>query len=473
MLRYLAKRLVYAILVLIAVSLLTFFMSAVAPGDRVDAHVSLDSGQIAYRQKSFTQRSIEYARIAERLGIHFPLFYFSIQPLCFPDTLHRIVRKDERQVLKQMLFHNGNWEIIRNYRQQIIDLLIDLESTSVKNTDGWMEQVKNDLEFLLTASDTGRINYLINSISEAVPVEQIEIRSRGHRIADTYDEIANTQASFWHYIPTIAFHGTQNQYHEWVKRTLRGDLGRSLIDGRPVKTKIREALRWTLNINIAAILLAFGISIPLGVMTARRAGQRTDNVISSVLFALYAIPSFWLAMLCIVFLTTAQYGSWLDLFPTGGVGRVTATMSTWERFSIRVSHLALPVICATAGSLAYLTRQMRGSMLRELRQDYIRMVRAKGISERLVHWRHAFRNALFPMITMIGSAFPAAISGSVILEVIFSIPGMGRLLYMSILAKDWPVVYAMVLLAACLTIIGYFIADILYRRADPRVELKS
>jgi peptide/nickel transport system permease protein len=185
------------------------------------------------------------------------------------------------------------------------------------------------------------------------------------------------------------------------------------------------------------------------------------------------MPSFWLAMLCIVFLTTAEYGSWLDLFPTSGVGMITDDMSWWSRTAVRSDHLTVPVICILVGSLAYLTRQMRGSMLRELRQDYIKLARAKGLSERRVLWHHAFRNALFPMITMIGSAFPAAVSGSIILEVIFSIPGMGRLLYQSILSKVWPVVYAMVLLAATLTVIGYLIADLLYKRADPRIVLQT
>lgn len=330
----------------------------------------------------------------------------------------------------------------------------------------------NDVEFLLTTSDTGRINYLLTEVVNAPPAHASSTTPFVEDLTKAYTRLRGTTLNIWSLMPAITVHGSQNQYHRWISKTITGDLGISLIDGRPVSDKIREALRWTLNINVIAILLAFGIAIPLGVATARRAGQLTDRAISTVLFSLYAIPSFWLAMLCIVFLSTSEYGSWLDWFPTSGVGIVNDQMSILERISIRVSHLILPVFCVTAGSIAYLTRQMRGSMLRELRQDYIRMARAKGLHEDVIHWRHAFRNALFPMITMVGSAFPAAISGSVILEVIFSIPGMGRLLYMSILSRDWPVVYAMVLLAAALTVVGYLVADLLYRWADPRVELE-
>ncbi len=471
MLRYLAKRLVYAILVLLAVSMITFFMSTIAPGDLVNAHLSLEGGQTAYKQHTFSVRSAAYMRSAERLGTHLPLFYFTVHPIYFPDTLHRIVRKEERQVIKQLLLRNGNWQQVEAYRKNVHGLLLQLQSPQYEAMALWPAQASNDAEFLLTTSDTGRISYLMNSISHTIPTDKTDLQAIVQKLTSSYERIQNTKTNVWKLIPTIAWHGKENRYHQWIKKTIGGDLGLSLIDGRPVKTKIHEALRWTLNINVVAIILAFGIAIPLGVATARRAGRWSDRVISSVLFAFYAIPSFWLAMLCIVFLTTSEYGSWLDLFPTSGVGMVTDGMSFWERLNIRISHLLLPVFCVTVGSLAYLTRQMRGSMLRELRQDYIRMARAKGLSERVIHWRHAFRNALFPMITMVGSAFPAAISGTVILEVIFSIPGMGRLLYMSILSQDWPVVYAMVLLASCLTIGGYLITDLLYRWADPRVSL--
>ncbi len=250
-------------------------------------------------------------------------------------------------------------------------------------------------------------------------------------------------------------------------------MGRSQIDGRPVSARIGEAIGWTLRLNGIAILLAFTISLVLGVLMARYVDSRADRIVSSLLFVLFAIPSFWLAMLCVVFLTTPEYGAWTNLFPTGGVGTIPAGASFWEYLWIRSSHMTLPVFCLMSGTLAYLTRQMRGGMLRELRQDYIKLARAKGITEGRVHWYHALRNALFPMITLVGAAIPAAISGSVIIEVIFSIPGMGRLLFYSILASDWPVVYAMVLLAAMLTIIGYFISDILYYKADPRVKLSD
>jgi peptide/nickel transport system permease protein len=473
MLRYLAKRILYATAVLLAVSLLTFFMSTLAPGDLVDAHVALDSGGGAFQYKPYDVRAVEYNRAAQRLGQQLPVFYVSVQPRALPDTLHRIIHKAQRRMARDLTLRHGNWPIVQTYRQNILAGIALFGSFRNEQHADWATTLANEAEFLLISVDTGRIQYLLRTLGDGVPQDAPEVQSSVARIQDSYRSMQMSSVAISGLWPAIRFHGIQNQYHKWITGIFKGDFGRSLIDGRPVGTKIQEAIRWTLRINIIAILLAFGIAIPLGVVTAQHAGRLSDKVISSVLFAFYAMPSFWLAMLCIVFLTTAEYGSWLDLFPTGGVGMVTDDMSWWSRTAVRIDHLTLPVICILVGSLAYLTRQMRGSMLRELRQDYIKLARAKGLSERRVLWRHAFRNALFPMITMIGSAFPAAVSGSIILEVIFSIPGMGRLLYQSILSKDWPVVYAMVLLAATLTVIGYLIADLLYKRADPRIVLQT
>jgi len=320
MLRYLAKRLIYAVLVVFAVSLLAFFMSTIAPGDLVDAHLTLDGAQIAYKQKSFSERTAEYTRSAERLGMLVPQFYFSVQPICFPDTLYRVVRKEERQILKQLLFRHGDWPLIELYRKQTLGFIRHLEPLRDDLSKPWAAQVSSEIEFLLTTADTGRIHYLLQSISNLVPADAFIISDQAQHLITTYSAIQNKRTGFWKLMPSFTWHGRRSQYHQWITKTLSGDLGRSLIDGRPVKTKITEALRWTLNVNIIAILLAFGIAIPLGVATARHAGDWTDKFISSILFALYAMPSFWLAMLCIVFLTTSEYGTWLDLFPTGGVG---------------------------------------------------------------------------------------------------------------------------------------------------------
>ena len=263
------------------------------------------------------------------------------------------------------------------------------------------------------------------------------------------------------------------------KGFLRGDFGISYIDKKEVSTKMGDALYWTLIMNFFAILISYLISIPLGVRSAMwklQGKKMVDNINTAVLFILYSLPSFWIGTILLIFLTTAEYGEWLDWFPTSGAQDLNLAddpnVSDWVKFLDILHHLTLPVFCITYGSLAYLSRQMRGSMLGVIRQDYIRTARAKGLSERKVVWKHAFRNSLFPIITLFSSVFPRALAGAIAIELIYAIPGMGLLVLMSITSRDWPVVFTIVMFVAILTMIGNLVADILYAIVDPRVSFK-
>lgn len=263
------------------------------------------------------------------------------------------------------------------------------------------------------------------------------------------------------------------------KGFLRGDFGTSYIDGKEVSMKMKDALYWTLVMNFFAILISYLISIPLGVKSALwklKGNKIIDNINTAFLFILYSLPNFWIGTILLVFFTTAEYSEVLDLFPTSGAQNLDLiddpNTTLWMRFIDVAHHLTLPIFCITYGSFAYLSRQMRGSMLGVIRQDYIRTARAKGLSETKVVWKHAFRNSLFPIITLFSSIFPRALSGSIAIELIYAIPGMGQLVLMSITSRDWPVVFTIVMFAAILTMIGNLIADILYAIVDPRVSFK-
>lgn len=264
------------------------------------------------------------------------------------------------------------------------------------------------------------------------------------------------------------------------KGFLRGDFGMSYTDRKSVASKISGALYWTLIMNFFAVLIAYSISIPLGVRSATwkiKGRKRIDAANTGILFILYSLPSFWIGTLLLVFLTTGEYSPLLDWFPTSGAQDLELASdpnTTWiAKVLDAAHHLVLPIFCITYGSLAYLSRQMRGSMLGVLRQDYIRTARAKGLNEKVVIWKHAFRNALFPIITMFSSVFPRALSGSIAIELIYAIPGMGLLVLSSITARDWPIVFTVVMFGALLTMIGNLIADILYAIADPRLSYKA
>lgn len=257
------------------------------------------------------------------------------------------------------------------------------------------------------------------------------------------------------------------QYVTWVTRMARLDFGRSFApDNRPVTDKIRERIPVTLSLNIIALILEFGLAIPIGILAAVHRDTLLDKGITIFVFLGFAVPTFWLALL-LMYLFGVKL-SWLPISGLHSMG--SEGMGTFHWFWDMGKHLLLPVSVAAFGSLAGLSRYMRSNMLDVIRQDYITTARAKGLSERAVIYRHALRNALLPVITLLGFSLPGLIGGSVIFETIFAIPGMGQLFYMGVMARDYPLVMGILVIGAFLTLVGNLLADISYALADPRIR---
>ena len=257
-------------------------------------------------------------------------------------------------------------------------------------------------------------------------------------------------------------------YVDWIGKVVRLDLGESIVDHRPVAVKIGERLPLTLSLAGTALVLSYLIAIPLGVIAAIKRGQTMDRAISFTVFVLYSIPSFAAALLLILLVAGGDY---LNLLPMYGANSINSSeMGIFPWLGDRILHMILPVICLTYASLSYISRYARVSMLEALGQDFVRTARAKGLPERLVILRHALRNALIPIVTVFAMELPVLISGAVIIEGIFSLPGMGQLMFQSLESRDGPVIMGITTLAAIVTLIGYFIADILYVMVDPRIS---
>jgi peptide/nickel transport system permease protein len=257
------------------------------------------------------------------------------------------------------------------------------------------------------------------------------------------------------------------QYIIWLGNMATLDFGNSFVDNRPVLEKIVERLPISITLSICAIFISYLVAIPIGIYSAARQYSFLDRFSTVILFVLYSLPTFWIATMAIVFLANVEY---LKIFPTSGL--YTLGSENWgffERTWDRVWHLILPVTCYTYGSFAYLSRQMRGSMLEVIRQDYIRTARAKGLKEKTVVLKHALRNSLIPIITLAANIFPALVGGSVIIETIFSIPGIGQLAFYALLSRDYPLIMAELVIAAVLTMIGLLVMDIMYAFVDPRI----
>ncbi len=257
------------------------------------------------------------------------------------------------------------------------------------------------------------------------------------------------------------------QYLLWLKRMIKLDFGRSFTtDRRPVWDKIKERLPVTVGINLLSMALIFLIAIPVGVSSAVKQYSLYDKITTVLVFVGFAIPSFWLALLLMML-----FGVQLNLLPISGIHSMNyENLSTFGKVIDTAKHLILPVFVSAFGGIAGLSRYMRSSMLEVLRQDYITTARAKGLPETKVIYKHALRNALLPIITILGLSVPGLVGGSVIFEQIFSIPGIGQLFWMSVMQRDYPTIMGLLTIGAVLTLLGNMLADLGYALVDPRTR---
>ncbi len=257
------------------------------------------------------------------------------------------------------------------------------------------------------------------------------------------------------------------QYGKWLGRLVRLDFGESFAqDHRPVMDKIAERLPITIIINVLSILVILLVAVPIGILSAVKRNSPFDRGTTIFVFIGFAMPSFWLALLLMDY-----FGVRLGLFPIAGLKDIGHEYYSWPgQIWDYVRHMILPVFVSAFGGLAGFSRYMRSNMLEVIRQDYILTARAKGLSERTVIYKHALRNALLPLITILGLSVPGLIGGSVIFETIFAIPGMGKLFYDGVMMRDYPLIMGILVIGAALTLVGNLLADISYAMADPRIR---
>jgi len=261
------------------------------------------------------------------------------------------------------------------------------------------------------------------------------------------------------------------QYGHWLASFLRGDFGFSFSRLRPVGDVLAEALPNTLWLGGASLLVVFLVGCAVGIVQAVRRYGRLDHGLTFFALLIYSIPTFWLGVVLIMW---SSSGAWpVGGLPISGMQSLDyETLGLWGRIADRGRHLVFPTVTLGLGSAAAVARYMRGSMLETLGKDFVRTARAKGLSERRVFLVHALRNALLPIISLLGLFLPVLFGGAVVVEYIFSWPGMGRLLYDAILARDYPLVMAATFLFATLVIVANLIADLLYAIADPRITYR-
>lgn len=506
MFTYILRRVILFIPTLFIISLLTFVLSQYAPGDPVELKMVGGMGGQSNTIEAKLNTVNTYQQIARKLGLDLPSFYFSITASAYPDTLYKVPIKKERKNLSKLISRYGNWPQISDYYYSIKELEdasydIARDSNSFKK----IRAIRESCVELYDADDPNNIDVILAKIKEAgmrtttVQIDSLtteEVNATEPLMAAIngmiakFEEVKNKQTRWKLITPAIYWYGARNQYHRWLfgdvpwfgendDPTLtsygffRGDFGRSYLDDRPVGSIVWDSVKWTTRINLIVLFIIYALAIPIGVFSAINKGTKSDQVVSTTLFILYSLPSFWIATLLITFFTTDQYG--MDFFPTHGV-KSSDLPEDAGFFTVMIDqayHFILPIFCMTYGSLAFLSRQMRGGVLDVIKQDYIRTARAKGLDESTVIWKHVFRNSLIPIITIFAGLLPFMISGSTIIEIIFAIPGMGKVSYESVVARNYPVLFTVLMFSAILTMIGVLLSDILYAIVDPRISFSK
>lgn len=475
---YILKRILFFVPTLLVISLLTFFISVNAPGDPVE--LMLNGSDDGGSSQNFS-RDRDYAALRQKLGFDLPLFYFSLTDATVPDTLYKIDKIRHRETLKRLSNEYGSWDNVSKYYRDIQKLELDIYTTEAssrqQNFTGHAAKLlvlKAIVRELYLQTEEGKINSLLSEI------DKISFSIKGDSIENSLVTLAGPSPLglslqkmiaekdlYAKYFPVIHWYGFNNQYHHWITSFLTGDFGISYQDKREVKDLLYSALGKTLSISLLSIILAYLIAIPLGIHSAVNKGTKGEKTITTTLFMLYSLPNFWIATMLVVFLCGGDYLSW---FPSPGSAPIPDEAPWWYKFSEGTYRLILPLFCWTYGSLAFISRQMRGGILSSVTQDYIQTARAKGLDEKQVIWKHAMKNSLLPVITLFASIFPLAISGSFVIENIFNIPGIGMWSLNAIYARDYPVIFTIMMFTAILTMAGNLIADILYAFVDPRIS---
>ena len=492
MFKYALKRILTFIPMLIAISLIAFIISINAPGDPVERLSKAAGNEGSAEQQSGASKKIKQ-ELRKKLGLDLPIFYLSITDLASSDTLYKVQDRYHKANLSELTHQSGNWGAVSEYYTSLLVLQKAHQIIDAK------EIVSNDSSLSLNTVNevTNQFGFEIGSLLETsdktiVPLkfEKMNGLLENHVfLSDLKDPLFNveqsrenlfTNATRWKtYVPAISWYGGKNQYHLWLlgngkdrKGLLRGDFGISYIDSQPIQSKIWQKVGISFSLSLISIFLAYLISIPIGIYSAYKKDSAADKGMSLVLFVLYSMPSFFVATLLLLQFANPDNLSW---FPVSGIQDPTIfdpNWSLWMKLKHRMPFLILPIITYTYGSFAFLSRIMRVGMIDVVSQDYIRTARAKGLGEGKVILKHALRNSLLPVITVFAAIFPMAIGGSIIIEVIFSIPGMGVEVFNSILNYDYPMIITVFTLSGFLTMVGYLVADLLYAVVDPRISYK-
>lgn len=470
---------------LVFILVIAFLLIQLAPGDPVSRMLNVQTGDESETGESGNPAELRRDWM-HKLGLDLPPFYISIAPMPEPDTIWRITNRSERNQLKEMLRWCGNWQAVVEYHRHVRQLkteLIKWKPPFDSLNKGALTE-SEEKEWLVKSAHSGNWKTQAGQFKASVERNADMLKRQNllptlNGIIASFSAMENSRKSnehLWMYVPSIHLHGN-NRFHRWLfgdgmfsRGILRGDLGISYLTRQPVAGILKSKMKWSVGLTIFSVLLAYLFSIPAGLFTARQPGSRTDRNFRKLSILIVSLPLFWLATLLLMVFANPDF---IQLVPASGVGPpggFAPNISFFDKVNLTVPYLVLPTICYTIGAFAFLSRAIHESALHELRSDYVRTARTKGLTESRIVYVHILRNQLPALLAVFSHVFPASISGSVLLETIFSIPGMGLTLQQSIASQDYPVISAVFLISAVVTLLSFILSDLLTAWSDPRTR---
>ena len=455
MLQYILRRLLIAVPILFLVSVIVFLAGQQLQDD---PFANKDAQPFTGSTNDPEAEAIYWANQAKILHIHSPNFYFNIALNCLPDTFYKVQPVWRKRVMRQMALQCGEWQPVADYQHalaQSIRVIEALPDSLVQRT-----LANKTISLLKTATSAHVADTLLHALQKTV----IAPASLAAETAELKRLLQNTNPKpGWGY-PVFHWYGSQNQYHHWLT-------GQYSSENHSPWKILQYPLRVTLVIKFTAILLSFLIAIPLGLFLGTH--ERWDKVSKRVLMLFYIVPVLLIGCGLRYLFATPGYGFFSTYI--GGIGTSVYNPETdhfWRWIVANQGRLLLPIVTVGLHTMAFTALQMRSGVLAVARQDFIRTARAKGLPQRMIVWRHILGNALFPIIVIFGSIFPSVLGGTILVELIFNIYGIGSVTYEAVLDQNYPVLMTVVMLAAALTILGSLVADILMAWVDPRVRMK-
>ncbi len=439
MLRLLTQRLAGIIPMLFVISIFFFFMIKASPYDEVDAY--LESQGLSFLENE-VQANQMYNESYIKLGLDKPNFYFSIIPHYYPKNINFEPDPKLRSAIVIALKKGYVWEEISSCLETYKALL---DSKKMKRFDSKLLPKKE--AFLSRKTKVNLANI------EAFNKYKLALSSL-------------TKCNFPR--PKLVIHGFDNQYHHFIKSKMRGDFGISRIDGLSVVEKIKDAFFWTCLLVLPTLFLSILLGFIFGFLQALNAEGSIEKASSFILNVLYIIPMFLLASLLLVFFTTKEYGVWTNIFPR--IDIIISKDTLWKTMTDHIHLMILPGIILIVHFLAYLSAQLKNSMLEESEKPYYQAMFAKGLSKNQIYSNHLFKNSLLPLVTILTGMIPMVLSGTVVIEEIFNLPGIGRLFFRSIILMDWNVCFALAILISFITVLSFFLADLLYVWLNPKIK---